>query len=396
MNIYDKRYCANGELGFPCASRTYFDSLCHEFTYTTIKQKLLDIAYLLWNGYDVRNAIHETYSDEHPSVKESDVRHTVCILLSGLTGHTAEDTEYMTEQQTTDGLIDIFFSEILRRYRLPGIDSTINHYFSSTDNITEAEIKLCNPWGKVAYRYDGCSFLLSDRHNLVCDADLPMLEEFNSTAKEDYKYKLNVPVYPWYGNPLRAKVIVLSLNPGYVERESTIARVLMNLPDRYTEGYAEHLRTMIKFQCYNFLPDDSGLSGMTYRDLANLHQNWYWEDRLRKAFVNDDTGLTFEDLNRRFAVVQYIGYSSKKYAPFKNGRILPSQNFTKQLIRYIHTNTDAIFIVARNVSTWKTFLGDIWNEERFIETGDYLGQRLTKNILKDRFSEVVAAFKKQI
>lgn len=97
-----------------------------------------------------------------------------------------------------------------------------------------------------------------------------MLEKFNSTAKEDYKYILNVPAYPWYGNPLRAKVIVLSLNPGYVERESIIAQVLMNLPERYTEGYAEHLRSMLKFQCSRFLPNDQGCQGMTYRDLPDI------------------------------------------------------------------------------------------------------------------------------
>lgn len=122
----------------------------------------------------------------------------------------------------------------------------------------------------MAKRYERCSFFLSDSHNLVCDADLPMLEKFNSTAKEDYKYILNVPAYPWYGNPLRAKVIVLSLNPGYVERESIIAQVLMNLPERYTEGYAEHLRSMLKFQCSRFLPNDQGCQGMTYRDLPDI------------------------------------------------------------------------------------------------------------------------------
>lgn len=40
MYKYNRIYRAYGKLGFPRASRTYFDSYCHEFMYSTIKQKL--------------------------------------------------------------------------------------------------------------------------------------------------------------------------------------------------------------------------------------------------------------------------------------------------------------------------------------------------------------------
>lgn len=134
---------------------------------------------------------------------------------------------------------------------------------------------------------------------------------------------------------------------------------------------------------------------MTYRDLANLHQSWYWEDRITNAFVTQETGLTFEDVNSNFAVIQYIGYSSKKYSPFKKGIILPSQYYTRQLIEYILMNKETLFIVPRNVQMWKQFLGNLWNEERFIISKDYLGQRFTKSILgKEAFERVVKAFKR--
>jgi len=258
------------------------------------------------------------------------------------------------------------------------VDSNGKHFIKTPENMTEEEIKLLNPWKEVVKKYVGSEFLYSNTANLVVESDKEIIKAFNDKAKEEYQYKLNVPVYPWYGNPLKANVIVLTLNPGYVERESIIARVIQNVPERYSEGYTEHLRRMLLFECGSFLPDNQGLKGMTYRDLANLHQSWYWEDRLTNAFVNKETGLTFEDINSNFVVIQYIGYSSKKYIPFKKGIILPSQYYTRQLIEYIINNRNTIFIVSRNVQMWKQFLGNIWDESRFIVSKDYLGQRFTK------------------
>ena len=276
-----------------------------------------------------------------------------------------------------------------------------NQFQNSPKNLTEEELKIRNPWRNVAEKYEGSKFLYSDTIDFVCDSDKEIIEEFNKRkkkdGKEEYEYKLSVPAYPWYGNPLKANVIVLSLNPGYVEKESVIAKVIQHIPERYTEGYTEHLRKMLTLECGEFLPPKMGAKGMTYRDLANLHQSWYWEDRLTNAFVNDDTGLNFDDVNKKFAVIQYVGYSSKKYAPFKKGTLLESQKFTRQLIEYIlRNNQNAVFIVARNIKMWNEFIGSIWeeNKERFIESKDYLGQRFTRNILgDDAFDKVVEAFK---
>ena len=272
-----------------------------------------------------------------------------------------------------------------------------NQFQNSSKNLTEEELKSRNPWLNVAEKYEGSKFLYSDTIDFVCDSDKEIIEEFNKQIKKEYEYKLNVPAYPWYGNPLKANVIVLSLNPGYVEKESVIAKVIQHLDESFTKGYTEHLRKMLTLECDEFLPPKLGAKGVTYRDLANLHQSWYWEDRLTKAFVNDETGLNFEDVNKKFAVIQYVGYSSKKYAPLKKGTLLESQKFTRQLIEYIlRNNQNARFIMARNVNMWENFLGSLMeeNQEKFIRSNDYLGQRFTKNILgDDAFTKVVEAFK---
>lgn len=386
------KYYRFGYLELPYAERVYFDHIGDEFKMNSIKDKLLDIGYMLFHNYDVRSVIHHTYSDAHITVTEDNVRYTICLLLAELLNSAPINLLLKYEQLSTDRLIDVLFSYLTRYYHL---DPNGKHYLKFSIDMTEDEIKRLNPWKEVVDKYVGSKFLYSNENNLVIESDKEIINNFNNNIKkEEYKYHLNVPAYPWYGNPLKAKVIVLTLNPGYVERESAIARVIQNLPERYTEGYTEHLRRMLLFDCGSFLPDNLGLKGMTYRDLANLHQSWYWEDRLTKAFENNDTRLSFEDINSNFAVIQYIGYSSKKYSPFRKGIMLPSQYYTRQLIEYILMNNETLFIVPRNVEMWKQFLGNLWDEERFIISKDYLGQRFTKSILGDEaFDKVVKAFK---
>lgn len=394
---YERVYCQFGKLEFPRAERTYFDYIGTEFSYNTKEQKLLDIGYLLWNGFDVRSVIHHTYSNAHRSVSMNNVRYTLYILLAELWGGKPEYVEEMLRYKSMDGLIDELFTAILRYYHLP-IDRYKPHYLKDPLDMTESELRACNPWQEVAERCVGNSFLLSDKNNLVCTPDKKMIDEFNASAKPEYEYHLNVPAYPWYGNPLTAKVIVLSLNPGYVERESKIASLYKHLPQGMVEGYAQHLRSMLTFECKSFLPDDNGGAGITYRDLANIHQSYYWIDRLTHAFVNNDTNLSFEDVNDRFAVIQYIGYSSKSFKPFKRDQILPSQNYTKQLIQYIlHNNPATVFIVPRAEKKWRAFLDNMWDNDRFFISNLPISQRFTAATLGDEaYAKIIEAFKKPI
>lgn len=389
---YDKRYRTYGELGFPHAERVYFDWSAHEFGDISNHQKLLDIGYLITQGYDIRADIHSTYLN-HPSVSKDNVRHSIYILLAELWGGRTEYVERMFKHKSFEGLMDELFTAVARYYHKP-TDKYKPHYLKDPLDMTEEDIRGTNPWSEVANKYHRNYFLYNETEEYVCEDDRDMINTFNLSAKPEHQYHLNVPAYPWYGNPLEAKVIVLSLNPGYVERESIIGKILMHLPAGLVEGYALHLRSMLTFDCHSFLPEDKGKLNVTYRDLANLHQSWYWIDRLQKAFVNEKTGLTIDNVLDRFAVIEYLGYSSEKYKEFKGGAFLPSQQYTKQLIQYIlHNNPDTIFIVARNVKTWRNFLGTMWTDERFIVSKDYLGQRFTNDILGENYEKVIAAFK---
>lgn len=246
--------------------------------------------------------------------------------------------------------------------------------------MTKEELLNINPWREVAESYDGNSFLLSKKEN-VSSKDRKVIEEFNDSVSDEYKYNLNLPVYPWYGNPLTAKVIVLSQNPAWNEKQIEITKELLNLPSSQLELFTNHLKNMLYFKCEGFLPSLKEVDGISGRTLANSHMSYYWENRLKKAFGTEN----FEEVISKFALIQYIAYSSKKFKSLKKYEI-PSQNFTKQLIQFIiDNNDDTIFIVPRNIKRWKSFLGEIWinHEDRFIEGTSPRNQSLRSMKPKD-------------
>lgn len=293
-----------------------------------------------------------------------------------------------------DGLIDELFKAVLRYYHIP-TDHQEPHYLKDPQIMTEIELRDCNPWREVAGLSVGNKFLLADEDNLICADDKEMIESFNAYAKPEYRYHLNLPAYPWYGNPLTAKVIALSLNPACNERQDKIAAIFKLLPSNIVEEFSIHLRSMLTFDCHGFLPNDICHYGISARDLACIHQSYYWPDRLTKAFVNDDTGLSFEQINSRFAIIQYVGYSSQKYVPFKHDGLLPSQQYTRQLIQFILHNSDTIFIVPRAEQRWRDFLGSMWDDERFFVSSLPISQRFSASTLGEKaYSKIIESFKK--
>lgn len=251
--------------------------------------------------------------------------------------------------------------------------------------MTEKDLKRDNPWIEVANMYKGNSFLYSKNDAFVCNEDKQMIDEFNNKVSKEYQYNLNVPAYPWYGNPLTAKVIVLSLNPGYVDHETVIAKVLMSLQNEVVDGYCSHLRKMLTFECDGFFPKKEENRDITSRDLANLDQLWYWERRL-KNFLSKQVNKTEEQIEKdyesildKFAVVQFIGYSSKEFKSFPPDTYLKSQEYTRNLLKYILENRDTMFVIARNKVGWIEFLKELYtdNESRFVQTKSYRGQWLT-------------------
>ena len=125
----------------------------------------------------------------------------------------------------------------------------------------------------------------------------------------------------------------------------------------------DFFRATYRLESESFMPKDRNKEpGFSARDAYNAMGDWYWRKRFH--FLTD-AGVSEETIYDNIAVIQYLPYSSVKFAPLKKGVILPSQKFTQRLIDYIILNCpETIFIVPRAVRLWRDFLGDNWTSLR--------------------------------
>ena len=96
--------------------------------------------------------------------------------------------------------------------------------------MTEKQLKSKNPWKEVADMYnpnkDNC--LYGEDNNYVCSCDKDAIKKYNEKAQGTKDEIITrIPAEPWWGNPFEARLIILSLNPGYVPKvNETLAKLM--------------------------------------------------------------------------------------------------------------------------------------------------------------------------
>ena len=95
---------------------------------------------------------------------------------------------------------------------------------------TVQDLKKNNGWTKVVAEFHGNAALydLSGKE-YIYPGDEDFIHEFNDSHshKENELFVLKTVPYPWLGNPLKAKIIVLSQNPGWVEPAGRVIPLML-------------------------------------------------------------------------------------------------------------------------------------------------------------------------
>ena len=234
-----------------------------------------------------------------------------------------------------------------------------------------------------------------------------VIDEFNRNAKEDYKYVLGAPAEPWRGNPLKAKVVILSLNPGF--KLGVNDEVKDNVDIRLREGAMSELCNTLTFKVDGLLfPQEYyvkgheeykekcsiNLSNVDYGDALNEIGDYYWYNNINRLNINHQKEYEFF---RNFAIVQYCAYTSVSFKDFPRGVVLPSQELTKKLIRYLaYEREDVAFVIMRSAAKWKELLdADVWEkmQSRLIVNKN-MSQSLSENNLgKKNFNMLIEYLK---
>lgn len=397
MIDYSLRYGSGETLHLPYPIRTYFDSGSEEWNDCTLKQKLLDLGYVTTMGYDVSKDVFDVLKN-HPYISEEEIKHSMALLLSELLGKQINFVESRYESVSTKEMTDDLKEYLVMFYVLP-FNGT-NHYLISPQNeMTEKDIRVANHWNIVVDECQGNEALYSDNKRYIYPGDDVYIDRYNATASKETSFILNTVPYPFQGNPLTAKVVVLSLNAGYVPRVNCyFAKILQHYP-QLAEGVMCFMRDNLRLNVKAFMPNVvySYEEHPNYQDAFNMLGDWYWFDILSKW---QNEGLSFGEIFSNVALIQSIPYASIKAKDLPKGCVLPSQIFIKKMITYIANYTDAIFVVPRAVKNWQKLFGLTWNQlnrdDRIIIGKNPLNQSLTKNNLgEEQYYKIINQLKAQ-
>ena len=414
--------------------RDYFD-VGVEFDFASKEDKLLEIANCVYHGYNLYDALKRYLEEHRESNRERTFCNTLCEYIGILRGDKCITSFLQARGKLTlKQLVNLFSKEVLRLYRHPRhgkpyfasvkeyYDDVINN-FSGKDRInalkrptplakipiTEKELREINPWDawdgviQFAKPIESPSTLYDKNAKCVLKCDEPYIREFNKLYKgKPYEYRIQKWPKPFIGNPLTSKVVLLSLNPGFNDRTN---RLLANAMDiHYREAINKQLIDQMSFKTPSFFCSNIKGGGLelSYLEAQAFVDNWYWYDIIEDFRVHADlpkTNLYQDPLYGNLSVIQYVGYASTEYKSAPNGRIFPSQHFTKLLIQHLAFNSDKVFVVARSENKWHKFIGDeIWNkleqENRLILGRKIRMQSLTEvGLGKDGFDRLVDILK---
>lgn len=389
-------YYLGGGLTLPRPIRTYFDYGAHEWNDIAPKQKLIDIGYLTTMGYDFFQDIQYLLKN-HSYISEWEVKYSIALLMAGLPGRTADVVADRYENVPLKEMLEDLKEFISNHYILPHDGS--DHYLIDWNvGTTDDDILNANHWNMVADECHGNEALFSDDKEYIYPGDEALIKKCNVSATNDTRFRLNTIPYPFQGNPLTAKVIILSLNAGYITRVNDyFAKILQHFP-QLAEGVMRFMRDNLRLDVREFMPDVQYPMEKrpNYQDAYNMLGDWYWYDILSKWLKE---GLTMEDIFSNVALIQYIPYASVKAKDLPKDCILPSQIFAKKMISHIANTKDAIFVVSRAVKKWSGLLGATWqkleDEGRIIIGKNPLSQYLTSNNLgEEQYRKIINHLKK--
>ena len=422
--------------------KAYVDDYCHEFGQTDTDTKLMHLLYVADKGFDILSHIRE-FLDNHPEIAQDSIKQTLAYFVSHLRypeGDRYVDDQFamanfLKETLSLEKVLDLLMMEIRLRFSYTEDDKSVNFtqkylrwdslaslkkslkgeellkrmvnptgYYS----VSESDIVKENLWPELQGEY-----MRSHWYNENAKMVYPnpyeeqVIDEFNRNAKEDYKYVLGAPAEPWRGNPLKAKVVILSLNPGFklgVNDNVKYERYRAPLEDAMAE-----LINTLSFQVRGLLtPQESYVksheefkekysmegSQVLCGDALNEIGDYYWYNNINRLNINHQKEYEFF---RNFAIVQYCAYTSVSFKDFPRGVVLPSQELTKKLIRYLaYEREDVVFVIMRSAAKWKELLdADVWEkmQSRLIVNKN-MSQSLSENNLgKKNFNMLIKYLK---
>ncbi|WP_308769252.1 hypothetical protein [uncultured Bacteroides sp.] len=414
----------------PHRTRAYIDSSSDEFKHLTIEDKLCNLGFAVTRGMNLHAEIQRDISEHTKNVQyrnyEDNAKKSLFSYIDYLRETENLFTETLLEQRKVDliQLINLLVEEILLRYNeYPDVNSKeyivsfisipldytaiinrfdikypddklacYNYLLTSQESISKATINrdyilYLNRWKELLPKLSGYDLYFAYDMVFPCDEAYVYAYNKKQKGKPAKQLILNIPPEPWSGNILNSKLVILSLNPGYVEH---LNKNLANMfKPQMAEEIMEDKRKVLSMEGTKF----------DYYEPTRILGDYYWRKKLLPLGVAVYGEQDKEKIFNHVSLCQYFAYTSLESPSIKD--LFPSQKFTKMVLLYLATSVKEVkFLVMRHEAQWKKLMGDgLWNylydNNRLLVSKNYANQCLTeKNIGTANYTIMIEHLKK--
>lgn len=209
----------------------------------------------------------------------------------------------------------------------------------------------------------------------VLKIDEHFVEQYNANAKPEHKLQTSVMPTPYNGGLDAAKVVFLSLNPGY--------DILDNFrTEEYRKAIRENLADPYGYDNFVYLDKNFSSLNVNGNIITDPGYEW-WKKRTR--WLIDRCG----EIKGRFMALEWFPYASKEFK--KPKEIFPSQRFTFDLVREA-IRRGKLIVIFRGRSNWFDSVPGLEKYDNLLKLSSNQNICVSPGNLKDNgFEKIVAA-----
>lgn len=408
MNQFN-RYYKDGKVILPKAMQYYVCIGDTKYDRMPVEDKVLDLAFFISHGGNLVKEI-KNYLRMYPNEDKDSIKVRLLDYIEFLRSGDALHYLKPMEEMPLKDVVNLLEEELLARYIFNDRSGThrlkqshvdiataikgktreenlylITHPMTNDIYMTFDELQEMNPWRHfiggptpLAIRREGWQ--------MVYPGDKNDIEAYNHRNKDNtqYQFKLDIPPEPFRGNLIDPKLVILSLNPGYIERLNG---------DLVTRLNQESINEFI-----NALKDNLNMkkSRIVFNEVDNIIGDGYWMQMF--SDIKRDLGDKTDSYLGKAALIQYLPYFSEKLNNWSHSNHLPSQYFTRHLIRHIlYEHKECIFLIMRSKNYWNTLIGEEMEifKDRFIFGESPRGvQKISKgNLSAENYKRVLGVLR---
>ncbi|HRY36346.1 MAG TPA: hypothetical protein P5230_00485 [Candidatus Magasanikbacteria bacterium] len=220
-----------------------------------------------------------------------------------------------------------------------------------------------NPWIELTKNF---------RSPYILQEDRKAIEKYNKKAKSDYKIAVGSLPIPFIGDPFKAKVIFLQLNPGLdwpIGFENQKDDFIIRDKKYKEENLKNLLHKKMKFPFFDLNPD--------YRLYGGFR---YWT-KVLSSFIKEKKD--YKIISKNICCLEYFPYHSKK---FDHGNIkLKNQEYLVYLLNKIIKKKNIQIIMMKGEKWWLKLVPEL--------RGKYIKLKSTRNVILSK-NNLVNNFKK--